>query len=251
MAKKTRKTRKAEKLGEAEQARPCHIVWLGLNKGPAYAPVASWSEDKDLPEEFAGLTAAFRESYGETTDKEDVRKFGKAMKEYAEENGWKVESSVYDEKLSEAMDAGQEAAFMEAMRTGWVDFRFRKVDGTLREARGTRCPDLMPQRPPAGEAGIQRAERRRVVPPTVICFWDAGGEGREPGWRSFRKDLFEGWERARLVFRVRYEVWEKKEETVDLEAEDAEEAEEKFRFEVAVDGDRKRDFEFLGAEPVR
>lgn len=69
-----------------------------------------------------------------------------------------------------------------ALNEGVVLFQFVKKDGTLRDARGTTCPDLIPtdnmpqgKRTPEQQAAFQR--------PTV-AFYDID----KKGWRCMRID---------------------------------------------------------------
>jgi hypothetical protein len=61
------------------------------------------------------------------------------------------------------------------MTEGAVTFKFKKVDGSVREATGTLNTDLMP----AGSAKIEIGENDAAIP-----FYDLVNEG----FRSFRRD---------------------------------------------------------------
>ena len=67
---------------------------------------------------------------------------------------------------------------VEQLNEGATDFQFRKIDGTVRTARGTTKLDLIPaDQRPSGE--ITNPETSAVV-----TFYDLNAKG----WRSFRRD---------------------------------------------------------------
>ena len=77
-----------------------------------------------------------------------------------------------------------------ALYEGTVLFEFIKKDGTLRHARGTTCPDLVPaddmpknKRTPEQQAAYDRQ---------TVAFYDID----KKGWRSMRIDTIWSWKRA-------------------------------------------------------
>ena len=77
-----------------------------------------------------------------------------------------------------------------ALNEGVVLFEFIKEDGTLRHARGTTCPDLVPtdnmpqnKRTPAQQAAFERQ---------TVAFYDID----KKGWRSMRIDTIWTYHRA-------------------------------------------------------
>ena len=77
-----------------------------------------------------------------------------------------------------------------ALYEGVVLFDFIKKDGTLRHARGTTCPDLIPtdnmpqnKRTPEQQAAFQRQ---------TVAFYDID----KKAWRSMRIDTLWSWKRA-------------------------------------------------------
>ena len=77
-----------------------------------------------------------------------------------------------------------------ALREGVVLFVFVKKDGSLREARGTTCPDLVPSddTPKNKRTPLQQAAYDR----TVVTFYDIDSKG----WRSMRIDTIWTYHRA-------------------------------------------------------
>ena len=67
-----------------------------------------------------------------------------------------------------------------AMAVGIVYMEFLKKDGTLRPARATRCPALIPPRKPS--------RRQRPPKPGVIPFYDLD----KKDWASFKCNRFAG-----------------------------------------------------------
>ncbi len=77
-----------------------------------------------------------------------------------------------------------------ALYEGTVLFEFIKKDGTLRHARGTTCPDLVPaddmpkkKRTPEQQAAYDRQ---------TVAFYDID----KKGWRSMRIDTIWNYHRA-------------------------------------------------------
>lgn len=67
--------------------KECEIDWLGLNLGPAFV-------DAD-GNPLENLTQRFFKQIDSDDLQQDI--FGKKMKEFAEDQGWKVTSSIYDD----------------------------------------------------------------------------------------------------------------------------------------------------------
>lgn len=60
------------------------------------------------------------------------------MRDFAEDRDYEVEDNVYlDARLFESMSEAKEKEFREAMKEGPVEFEYRKVDGSVRKAKGT------------------------------------------------------------------------------------------------------------------
>ena len=72
----------------------------------------------------------------------------------------------------------------EKMSTGIYRFSFFKLDGHIREARGTLCMDLIPyeNHPKSG------LDPEAVAPFSTFAYYDLDKQG----WRSFRLDNFIG-----------------------------------------------------------
>ena len=77
-----------------------------------------------------------------------------------------------------------------ALNEGVVLFEFIKEDGTLRHARGTTCPDLVPtdnmpqnKRTPQQQAAFERQ---------TVAFYDID----KKGWRSMRINTIWSYQRA-------------------------------------------------------
>jgi len=77
-----------------------------------------------------------------------------------------------------------------ALHEGIVIFQFQKIDGSLRPARGTTCPDLVPTsdvpkgvRTPAQQAAFERR---------TVTFYDID----KKAWRSMRIDAIWSYSRA-------------------------------------------------------
>ncbi len=68
------------------------------------------------------------------------------------------------------------STLVKKLTEGSVSFKFRKVDGTVREATGTLNNDLIPE---AHRSAVTPADDAATVP-----YFDLGSNG----WRSFRAD---------------------------------------------------------------
>ena len=76
-------------------------------------------------------------------------------------------------------------SFRDQLRTGVYRFSYFKIDGDIREARGTLCIELIPEehRPLRGYDTDAAS-----VPVNTIRYYDLDAEG----WRSFRLENFIG-----------------------------------------------------------
>jgi len=77
-----------------------------------------------------------------------------------------------------------------ALSEGVVLFSFQKIDGSLREARGTTCHDLIPTDnvPKGKRTPLQQAAYERQT----VTFYDID----KKAWRSMRVDTIWSWTRA-------------------------------------------------------
>ncbi len=69
--------------------------------------------------------------------------------------------------------------FIEKMLKGKVNFIYKKKDGSIRNAEGTLCPDLIPP--------VMQSKEKKEYPSTCN-YWDFGAND----WRAFIKDNFIG-----------------------------------------------------------
>ena len=69
------------------------------------------------------------------------------------------------------------------LNEGEVSFKFKKKDGTIREARGTTCSALIPQEEPK-EGEEQKPKRKVTLSPNVTRYFDLD----KNQWRSFSND---------------------------------------------------------------
>ena len=77
-----------------------------------------------------------------------------------------------------------------ALYEGVVLFEFVKKDGTLRHARGTTCPDLVPtDNTPKGK---RTPEQQALYDRQTVAFYDID----KKGWRSMRIDTIWSYQRA-------------------------------------------------------
>jgi len=81
----------------------------------------------------------------------------------------------------------------QALREGIVIFQFQKIDGTLRHARGTTCPDLVP----ADDVprGVRTPEQQAAYRCQTVAFYDIDRKA----WRSMRIDTIWSYERVRRL----------------------------------------------------
>ena len=77
-----------------------------------------------------------------------------------------------------------------ALYEGTVLFEFIKKDGTLRHARGTTCPDLVPT--DDTPKGKRTPEQQALYDRQTIAFYDID----KKGWRSMRIDTIWSYSRA-------------------------------------------------------
>lgn len=77
-----------------------------------------------------------------------------------------------------------------APNEGIVIFQFVKKDGTLRAARGTTCPDIVPT--DDTPEGTRTPEQQALYQRQTVAFYDID----KKGWRSMRIDTLWSYERA-------------------------------------------------------
>ena len=77
-----------------------------------------------------------------------------------------------------------------ALYEGIVLFEFVKRDGTLRHARGTTCPDLVPT--DDTPKGRRTPEQQALYDRQTVAFYDIDRKG----WRSMRIDTIWSYQRA-------------------------------------------------------
>ena len=77
-----------------------------------------------------------------------------------------------------------------ALYEGIVIFQFQKIDGTLREARGTTCPDLVPS--DDVPKGARTPEQQAAYRAKTVAFYDIDRKA----WRSMRIETIWSYQRA-------------------------------------------------------
>ena len=77
-----------------------------------------------------------------------------------------------------------------ALHEGVVLFEFVKKDGTLRHARGTTCPDLIPV--DDAPQNKRTPEQQALYDRQTVAFYDID----KKGWRSMRVDTIWSYQRA-------------------------------------------------------
>ena len=77
-----------------------------------------------------------------------------------------------------------------ALHEGIVLFQFQKIDGSLRPARGTTCPDLVPT--PDTPKGVRTPEQQAAYKRQTVTFYDID----KKAWRSMRIDALWSYQRA-------------------------------------------------------
>ena len=77
-----------------------------------------------------------------------------------------------------------------ALNEGIVLFEFIKKDGSLRSARGTTCPDLVPA--PDTPKGVRTPEQQALYDRQTVAFYDID----KKAWRSMRIDALWSYQRA-------------------------------------------------------
>lgn len=77
-----------------------------------------------------------------------------------------------------------------ALNEGIVIFQFRKIDGTLRPARGTTCHDLVPT--PDTPKGVRTPEQQAAYNRQTVAFYDID----KKAWRCMRIDTLWSYQRA-------------------------------------------------------
>ena len=77
-----------------------------------------------------------------------------------------------------------------ALNEGIVLFQFIKKDGSIRHARGTTCPDLVPT--DDTPKGKRTPEQQALYQRTTVAFYDID----KKAWRSMRIDTIWSYQRA-------------------------------------------------------
>ena len=84
---------------------------------------------------------------------------------------------------------------VELMGRGVVAFQYRKLDGTLRQARGTLCRDCSPEYDEAlrriAERNAENEKGAQENPLDTVTYWDMD----KRGWRTFLIRFLEDYER--------------------------------------------------------
>ena len=81
-------------------------------------------------------------------------------------------------------------SFRKKLSTGVWQFSYFKTDGSIREAVGTLCMDLIPEdKHPKGDMSDGAARKPAAG---VFTYYDLYADGDCGGWRSFRLDNFIG-----------------------------------------------------------
>ena len=84
---------------------------------------------------------------------------------------------------------------VELMGQGVVTFQYRKLDGTLRQARGTLCRDCSPEYDEAlrrmAERNPENETRTQENPLDTVTYWDMD----KRGWRTVLIRFLEDYER--------------------------------------------------------
>ena len=84
---------------------------------------------------------------------------------------------------------------VELMGKGVVAFQYRKLDGTLRQARGTLCRDCSPEYDEALRRMAERNPENEIEPSDnpldTVTYWDMD----KRGWRTFLIRFLEDYER--------------------------------------------------------
>ena len=84
---------------------------------------------------------------------------------------------------------------VELMGQGVVAFQYRKLDGTLRQARGTLCRDCSPEYDEAlrriAERNAENEKGAQENPLDTVTYWDMD----KRGWRTFLIRFLEDYER--------------------------------------------------------
>ena len=80
-----------------------------------------------------------------------------------------------------------------ALYEGIVIFEFIKKDGSLRHARGTTCPDLVPA--DDTPKGTRSPEQQAAYDRQTVAFYDIDRKA----WRSMRIDTIWNYERVRKL----------------------------------------------------
>jgi len=230
MIRRKRRIFEAEEQEVDKPTKNLRIEWGGLKVGPIYCLANGGTRAEEIfTEETNKLTEEFRASdkWDEALQQVDPSKaIDEAMKSFAAEKGFEVVSSIYDEvesQVDESMTKAQEEEFIAALRKGEVEFSYKKVDGSTRHAVGTLNPELM-KISGFTEKKLEAGKKKRLVPPTIIVYWDLepppkDGKERQPGFCSFRKENF-------ISFKVVDDGSEEEEEDKKEDSENSKDSED-------------------------
>ena len=92
--------------------------------------------------------------------------------------------------INEAMRASEKEEFKKKLRSGKVNFMYKKKDGTERKAEGTMDPKLMDLPEKKTQSDVDDAENKRVskLPEDSVFYYDL----ESGGFCSFKMDDFIG-----------------------------------------------------------
>ena len=90
--------------------------------------------------------------------------------------------------LDESMDANEKEEFKKKLRSGKVEFKYKKKDGTVHKVVGTMDPSLMDLPQKKTQSAVDNAEKKNAsrLPEDSVFYYDIGSKR----FRSFKMENF-------------------------------------------------------------
>jgi hypothetical protein len=165
--------------------KTCSLIYVDLDIGPVFfegnvnnntRPQISISDTEELQE----LTDELKASLPSQTNDETIQTFAKQI---AQKHGYKLTYSDYSlTSIAESLNKKEAKQFLYKLKHNIITFKYHKLDGTIRTARGTLSSEIIGH----PDSDVKKATKRRRMPDSVQVYFDID----KNGFRCFRKSGF-------------------------------------------------------------
>lgn len=165
--------------------KTCSLIYVDLEVGPVFfegnvnnntRPQIDISDTEELQK----LTDELKASLPSQTNDETVQTFAKQI---AQKHGYTLKYSDYSlTSIEESLNKKEAKTFLYKLKHNIITFKYHKLDGTIRTARGTLAPEIIGH----PDSDVKKATKRRRMPDSVQVYFDT----EKNGFRCFRKSAF-------------------------------------------------------------